>query len=93
MVGEAGGDLRVEGVPRPVAGQPHDAFLASEQVLEGGVHRKMDDPHRQRDLIAFRAAERALAVPALEPVGEEFLAPTLGDPARRQASRPPRTWR
>ena len=73
MVGEAGGDLRVEGVPGTIAGQPHDAFLASEQALEGGIHREMDDPHRQRDLVAFRAAQRAVAVPALEPVGEKAL--------------------
>ncbi len=71
MVGEAGGDLRVEGVPRPVAGHPHDVFLASEQALEGGVHGEMDDPHGQRDSIAFRAAERAVAVPALIPMVEE----------------------
>ena len=71
MVGQAGGDLRVERVPGTIAGQTHDAFLTSEQALEGSVHREMDDPHRQRDLVAFRAAERAMAVPALEPVDEE----------------------
>ena len=80
MVGEAGGDLRVEGVPGTIAGQPHDAFLTSEQALEGGVHREMDDPHRQRDLVAFRAAQRAVAVPALEPVCEKASAPTLERP-------------
>jgi hypothetical protein len=31
------------------------------------------DPHRQRDLLAFRAAKWALAVPALGQVGEEAL--------------------
>ena len=71
MVGEAGGDLRVEGVPRAVSDEAHDAFLASEQALEGGIDGEMDDPHRQRDPIAFRAAQRAVAVPALEPVREE----------------------
>ena len=72
MVEEAGGDVRVEGMPRAVSDQAHDAFLAPEQALEGGVDRKMDDPHRQRDLIALRAAQRSMPVPALEPLGEEI---------------------
>ena len=57
VVDEAGSHFRVEGMPCALAGEADDAFLAPEQPLECGIHREMDDPHRQRDLVAFRAAQ------------------------------------
>jgi hypothetical protein len=71
IVGEAGGDLRVEPASRVLADEAHGMLLAPEQALEGGVDGDVDDPHRQRDLFALRAAKRALAIPALGEVGEE----------------------
>jgi hypothetical protein len=60
--------------------------LASEHALESGVHRDVDDPHRQRELLALRAAERSMAVPALQQVGEEPR--TAGDIPSPSASIP-----
>jgi hypothetical protein len=58
-------------MPRALADEAHDALLASQQALEGGIHGEMDDPHRQRDLLTLRMSERSLAVPAFVQLGEE----------------------
>ena len=60
-------------MPLALADEAHDALLAAEHPLEGGIDGEMDDPHRHRDLLTLRSAERSLAVPALEEVGEEAL--------------------
>ena len=71
VAGEAGGHLRVERMARALANQTHDALLAPEQALEGGVDGEMDDPHRQRDLLTLRPPEGSMAVPALDQVREQ----------------------
>ena len=71
VAGEAGGHLRIERMPRALARKPHDAVVAPDHALERGVHREMHDPHRQRDRLALRPAERAVAVPAVGEVGEQ----------------------
>ena len=73
VVDEAGRDVRGRRRGPPLAGDPHHALLAPEHALEGGVHGQRHDPHRQRDLIALRAAERAVSVPAFEQVRGQTL--------------------
>ena len=71
--GEAGDQVRIERVPRALPDEAHDTLLAPEQALKRGIAREMDDPHRQRNLLALRAPERPVAVPALEQVGQQAL--------------------
>jgi hypothetical protein len=70
IVEQAAGHPRIERLAGALTHEAHHALLAPEHALERGIHCESDDPHRQRDLLALRATERALAVPALEPVGE-----------------------
>ena len=89
MVGEAGRDLRVERAAGALADEPRRVRRAAQHALEGGVGGDVHDPHRQRDLLALRAPERPLAVPALREVGEQSRH-RRGRPRRRRASPPPR---
>jgi hypothetical protein len=73
VVGEAGDDLWIERVPRPLTDDAYGVLLASQQTLEGRVDGDEGDAHRQRDPVTHRTAEQALAIPALEQVGEETL--------------------
>jgi hypothetical protein len=58
-------DGGVEGAPRSLADDARSPFPAAQHVLEGRVSSDVNDPQRQRDLVAFQAARFALAVPAL----------------------------
>ena len=46
---------------------------AGDHALDGRVAGDVGDPHGERDLLAAREAERALAVPALAEAGEQPL--------------------
>ena len=87
----AGRDLGIERVPRALADEAHGVLHSTQQTLEGGVNGDVDDPHRQRDLLPLRAAERSPAVPALGEIGEEACHRRGKRRSRRPASLPPRT--
>ena len=81
---EAGRDLGVEPVARPLADDADGVLLATRHALECRVAGDMHDSERQRDLIRLGAAERALAVPAFGEMDEETV--DRRGSARRSAS-------
>ena len=64
--GEGIGDPRVKGAAAPAADDAGRELRTTEQMLEHGVASHMNDPDRQRDLLAAQPCGLALAVPPLE---------------------------
>ena len=81
----------IERMPGALADEPHDALVAAEHALEGGITGEVHDPHRQRDLLALRVGRAARARPSARAGGRVGPAPPVTAPARRRAYPPPRT--
>jgi hypothetical protein len=71
LVGGQRGDGRIEGGPARARTTPGRELGAAEQALERGVAGHMDDPKRERDLLAPQPARLPLTVPPLSEVSEQ----------------------
>ena len=82
VISEGRDNFGIERVPRTTADHRCCMLGATEHPLEGGVSGHVNDPHRQRYLVAPRTTWLTLAVPTLGDVCEQWRPRTELTPSR-----------
>ena len=83
VISEGRDHVGIERVPRTTADHRRRMVGTTEHPLEGGVSGDVNDPHRQRYLVASRTTWLTLAVPTLGDVARTGRPPTDGRRAGR----------